>query len=238
MATIFLIEDNESLREAVSSYLQLDDHQVVEFSRLQGVLEAVRMRVPDCIVLDVMLPDGNGFQLARKLKRFRDIPIIFLTAKSSESDRITGFELGADDYVVKPFSPRELTLRVKALLKRSGAGREPAAPSRGWLLQEKRLEMNPAAHLVRTGAEEVSLTAAEWRILEYLIRHAGQVIDRDRLLGAGLDYLAEGSERTIDTHVKNIRAKLGEPGWIETVRGFGYRFAGRPAPAEEPGGDE
>jgi DNA-binding response OmpR family regulator len=236
MAVIILVEDNETLREAVSSYLQLDDHEVLEFGRIQGVLEAVRLRRPDCIVLDVMLPDGNGFQLARKIKELRDIPIVFLTAKSSESDRITGFELGADDYVVKPFSPRELTLRVKALLRRSGGAERPAAPGR-WLLGEQRLEMDPEAHTVKAGAAGVSLTAAEWKILEYLIRHAGQVVDRDRLLGAGLDYLAEGSERTIDTHVKNIRAKLGAPGWIETVRGFGYRFAGREA-AQGSAGDE
>jgi DNA-binding response OmpR family regulator len=238
MALIFLIEDNDSLREAVSSYLQLDDHEVVEFSRLQGVLEAVRLRGPDCIVLDVMLPDGNGFQLARKIKSLGDIPIVFLTARSSESDRITGFELGADDYVVKPFSPRELTLRVKALLKRSGGAGDKAEPPGRWLLGDRLLSMDAGAHLVRLGEAEVTLTAAEWKILEYLARHAGQVIDRDRLLGAGLDYLAEGSERTIDTHVKNIRAKLGSPGWIETVRGFGYRFAGRPTDANEAGDHE
>ena len=207
MATIFLVEDNETLREAVRSYLQLDDHEVVEFSRLRGVLEAVRLRLPDCIVLDVMLPDGNGFQLARQIKNFRDIPIVFLTARSSESDRITGFEMGADDYVVKPFSPRELTLRVKALLKRSGTTeRQSEGPGR-WLLGTRQLTMDPASHLFTVDAAAVTLTAAEWKILEHLLRHAGQVIDRDRLLGAGLDYLAEGSERTIDTHIKNIRTK-------------------------------
>ncbi len=238
MATIFLVEDNETLREAVRSYLQLDDHEVVEFSRLRGVLEAVRLRLPDCIVLDVMLPDGNGFQLARQIKNFRDIPIVFLTARSSESDRITGFEMGADDYVVKPFSPRELTLRVKALLKRSGTTeRQSEGPGR-WLLGTRQLTMDPASHLFTVDAAAVTLTAAEWKILEHLLRHAGQVIDRDRLLGAGLDYLAEGSERTIDTHIKNIRTKLGESGWIETVRGFGYRFAGRAAEAQESAGDE
>jgi DNA-binding response OmpR family regulator len=238
MAVIFLVEDNETLREAVRSYLQLDDHEVVEFSRLRGVLEAVRLRLPDCIVLDVLLPDGNGFQLARQIKNFRDIPIVFLTARSSESDRITGFEMGADDYVVKPFSPRELTLRVKALLKRSGTTeRQPEGLSR-WLLGARQLTMDPAAHLVEVDAAAVALTAAEWKILEHLIRHAGQVIDRERLLGAGLDYLAEGSERTIDTHIKNIRTKIGESGWIETVRGFGYRFAGRAAEAQGSAGNE
>ena len=104
MATIFLVEDNDSLREAVSSYLRLNDHSVHEFSRLGGVIDALQTKDPDLLILDVMLPDGDGFHLARKIRKTHSVPIIFLTAKSSESDRITGFELGGDDYVVKPFS--------------------------------------------------------------------------------------------------------------------------------------
>ena len=120
MARIFVVEDNESLREAVCSYLRLNDHEVVEFPRIGGVLEAIDTKPPDLIVLDVMLPDGDGFLLARKIRKDHVVPIIFLTAKATESDRITGFELGADDYVVKPFSPKELSLRVEAVLRRSG----------------------------------------------------------------------------------------------------------------------
>jgi DNA-binding response OmpR family regulator len=227
MARIFVIEDNESMREAVCSYLRLNDHEIAEFARIAGVIEAIQTRPPDLIVLDVMLPDGDGFLLARKIRKSHEVPIIFLTAKATESDRITGFELGADDYVVKPFSPKELSLRVEAVLRRSGerAG-QPAAGGR-WGLEDRRLELDEAAHRATIDGAVINLTVAEWKILSHLAGRAGTVVGRERLLGESLDYLvAEGSERTVDTHIKNLRSKLGDPAWIETVRGFGYRFAG------------
>jgi DNA-binding response OmpR family regulator len=227
MARIFVVEDNESLREAVCSYLRLNDHEIVEFPRLAGVLEAIATRPPDLIVLDVMLPDGDGFLMARKIRKEHAVPIIFLTAKSSESDRITGFELGADDYVVKPFSPKELSLRVEAVLRRSHDRSMQPARSMCWALGRQILELDEGAHRATVDGTEISLTVAEWKILSYLASRAGTVVSRERLLGESLDYLvAEGSERTVDTHIKNLRSKLGDPGWIETVRGFGYRFSG------------
>ena len=229
MARVFVVEDNEALREAVVSYLRLNDHEIVEFPRIGGVQEAVETKPPDLIVLDVMLPDGDGFLLARKIRKSRSVPIIFLTAKASESDRITGFELGADDYVVKPFSPKELSLRVEAVLRRSAGGSVQSGAPLRWKLGDTVLELNEAAHRATVNGDPINLTAAEWKILNYLAGQPGIVIRRDRLMGEGLDYLtAEGSERTIDTHIKNLRAKLGEHGWIETVRGFGYRFSGEP----------
>jgi len=227
MAEIFLVEDNENLREAVVSYLELDDHEVIQFDRIRGVLEALRTRDPDLIILDVMLPDGDGFHLARRIRADYEVPILFLTARTAESDRITGFEVGGDDYVVKPFSPRELALRVRAILRRGAREAEPQVSR--WRMDDHALEIDRAAHRVLVDGVEATLTAAEWKILDYLAQNAGIVIDRSRLLGESLDYLAEGSERTIDTHVKNLRAKLGERDWIETVRGFGYRFSGEPA---------
>ncbi|MCK5008151.1 MAG: response regulator transcription factor [Spirochaetales bacterium] len=229
MARIFVVEDNEALREAVCSYLRLNDHEIVEFPRAGGVLEAVETKPPDLIVLDVMLPDGDGFLLARKIRKTQGLPIIFLTAKASESDRITGFELGADDYVVKPFSPRELSLRVEAVLRRSGSGGAKPDAAMSWVLGKQVLELDEAAHRASVAGNEINLTVAEWKILSYLATHSGVVVGRERLLGESLDYLvAEGSERTVDTHIKNLRAKLGSAGWIETVRGFGYRFSGTP----------
>jgi DNA-binding response OmpR family regulator len=193
------------------------------------------MRPPDLIVLDVMLPDGDGFLFAKKLRRNSAVPIIFLTARTSESDKITGFDVGGDDYVVKPFSPRELVLRVNAVLRRASGGeygRKAGGADGGitggeksWLLGKSRFVMNLGAHKAFLDGTEISLTGAEWRIFEHLAENAGIVISRQRLLGE-LDYIAEGSERTIDTHIKNIRGKLGQPGWIETVRGFGYLFTG------------
>jgi DNA-binding response OmpR family regulator len=229
MARIFVVEDNESLREAVCSYLRLNDHEVVEFPRIGGVLEAIETKPPNLIVLDVMLPDGDGFLLARKIRKAHTVPIIFLTAKATESDRITGFELGADDYVVKPFSPKELSLRVEAVLRRSGETALQAAGQVQWALEERILQLDEAAHRATVDGAEINLTVAEWKILSYLAARSGTVVTRERLLGESLDYLvAEGSERTVDTHIKNLRSKLGDPGWIETVRGFGYRFSGIP----------
>jgi DNA-binding response OmpR family regulator len=173
-----------------------------------------------------MLPDGDGFEFAKRIRHSADIPILFLTARTSESDRITGFEVGGDDYVVKPFSPRELTLRVKSILRRSTAATAgPAAAA--WTLGADTLELDTRSHRALINGDTISLTAAEWRILHFLADNAGMVLSRDRILGGSLDYIAEGSERTIDTHVKNLRLKLGRSGWIETVRGFGYRFAGK-----------
>ena len=226
MAEIFIVEDNDNLREAVVSYLRLDDHRVVEFDRVRGVMEALATHDPDLIILDVMLPDGDGFLLARRIRSAHAVPILFLTARTSESDRITGFEVGGDDYVVKPFSAKELALRVKAILRRSGDAREDSPSGGLWHLAGHTLEMDSQAHRAASDGTEVVLTAAEWKILDFLAENAGIVIGRARLLGECLDYMAEGSERTIDTHVKNLRAKLGWSPWIETVRGFGYRFAG------------
>jgi DNA-binding response OmpR family regulator len=227
MATLIFVEDNDSIREAASSYLRLDNHAVYEFGRLGGVLGAIRMKNPDLVILDVMLPDGDGFQFAKKIRSFSQVPILFLTARSSESDRITGFEVGGDDYVAKPFSPRELVLRVKSILKRTARSDAGEKKSGSWQLGGSVLKIDSTAHRAMIKGEALHLTAAEWKILWALATNEGMVFSRDRLLGECLDYSAEGSERTIDTHIKNLRVKLGDSGWIETVRGWGYRFAGK-----------
>ncbi|GAB6089953.1 response regulator transcription factor [Spirochaeta dissipatitropha] len=233
MARIFVIEDNDGLRDTICSYLELDNHSVSAFPRLRGLEDAVRMQQPDLLILDVMLPDGDGFLSARRIRSFSSVPIIFLTARTSESDRITGFEVGADDYLIKPFSNKELMLRVQAILRRSSAARTSGESVKNWTLRESEnetehiLELEPAGHLCLHDSRQIQLTAAEWKILSYLAENGHVVISRDRLLGVCLDYLAEGSERTIDTHIKNIRSKLDRIPWIQTVRGFGYRFNGQ-----------
>jgi len=228
MARIFIVEDNENLREVVSSYLKLNKHAVVEFSGIKGLMKAVESQEPDLIVLDVMLPDGNGFLFARDLRQKYETPILFLTAKSSESDRITGFELGGDDYVVKPFSPKELVLRVEAILKRSKKNAPDETEIMKWLLDDSELTIDYKGHRVTIDGNEVNLTPAEWNILHFLAVNARMVISRGKLLSNCLDYMnVDFSERTIDTHIKNIRSKLKNPKWISTIRSFGYRFEGK-----------
>lgn len=230
MAKIFVVEDTADLSEAIVSYLEVDGHTVTLFEQINGVLEAVRLGAPDLIILDVMLPDGDGFRLGRQIKKESDTPILFLTARSSESDRITGFELGAEDYVVKPFSMRELVLRVRSIIKRT-ASIETHRAAR-WQLIDKNgnvheLLLDNERHVCTEDGIEIHLTATEWKILSFLTEWEGRVVNRRQILGICLDYLTEGSERTVVTHMKNIRTKLACDDWIETVRSFGYRFNGK-----------
>ncbi len=232
MGKILLVEDNENVREAAAGYLKLEGYEVEEYGAIKPAeksLDSPAGAAPDLILLDVMLPDGDGFLFAKRIKEKRDIPIIFLTARDQESDRITGLELGADDYVVKPFSTKELVLRVKAVLKRSGGASSSADESHSYELDGGKLQIVEDEHRILLDGTPLLFTAAEWNILLFLAEKSPQVFNRVQLLEYCLNSVAEGSERTIDTHVKNIRAKLGDGGWIETVRGFGFRFNGRRA---------
>lgn len=225
MAKLLICEDNDNLREAVVSYLRLDDHEVIELAEAKSLLDNIKIHQFDLIILDVMLPDGDGFFLAKEIRKISKVPILFLTAKADESDRITGFEVGGDDYVVKPFSPKELVLRVKAILRRSII---PDSKNKNqlWQLGNDQIVVDTEAHQIKANNSEIRLTAAEWKLLTYLMANNGRVLSRSQLLTNSLEYLTDASDRTIDTHIKNIRLKLKNPDWIETVRGFGYRFSG------------
>ena len=188
MACIVLVEDNAFIREAAAGYLQLDGHTILEFDCVKGVADTVRRGVVDLAILDIMLPDGNGFNLAKQIKEIADIPLIFLTAKSSESDRILGFELGADDYVVKPFSSKELALRVQALLKRYSQTARQGDDVCAWTLDDNVLKLDSASHRLSVNGEELYLTDAEWKILKYLAVQEGLVVSRERLLSECLNY--------------------------------------------------
>jgi DNA-binding response OmpR family regulator len=235
MAKVFLVEDNNLISNAVQEYFTISGLEVEVFDRVDLVRQALKHQEPDLIILDVMLPDGNGFLFAKELRKKTTVPVLFLTAREEESDRIMGFEVGGDDYVVKPFSTKELLLRVKALLRRSnGSPDAPAAEAAGkaeWLLGDHCLQIDYQARKVFIDDQEASLTASEWNLLTYLASRPEQAVSRDILLGECLGYLYSGSERTIDTHIANLRNRLGEGEWIETIRGFGYRFAGCEAEA-------
>jgi len=227
MAHIFVVEDSETTVETVTGYLQLADHEVSSFETIDSLREALKSRKPDLILMDVILPDGDGFLFVKDFLSREQIPIIFMSARESESDRITGFEVGADDYIVKPFSLKELVLRVGAVLKRS-SNRANFRAERSWGLRGHRLTANEESHKVVLDGEPLKFTAAEWKILLYITSNNGAVVTREQILDRCLEYSFEGYDRTVDTHIKNIRSKLGFPGWIETIRGYGYRFAGMP----------
>ncbi len=225
---VFIVEDNELIRDAVKEYFEVSGYEVAAFENLEHARDAFRHQNPDIVILDVMLPDGNGFQFAKEIRREKKVPILFLTAKEQESDRIMGFEVGGDDYVVKPFSNKELLLRVKALLRRSYS--EDVNTDKGdvtnWKRGPESLTIDTRARKVFLNSQELHLTSTEWNLLIFLAGRPDQAVSRDTLLGECLGYLYSGSERTVDTHIANLRKQLGNEEWIETIRGFGYRFAG------------
>ncbi len=226
---IYVVEDNPSIAETIKAYLELADFTVEVFGQCEGVIESLEFKPPRLCILDVMLPDGDGFNLAKQLHAANpDIPFLFLTARESESDRITGLELGSEDYIVKPFSPRELVLRVQAILRRVDLqGNRSKKQGSIYTLEGHSMEVDKVEHHVSVDGEDISLTALEWNMLLLLAENAPQLITRHRLLGECLGYVHDGSDRTINTHMKNLRAKLSQADWIRTVRGFGYSFNGK-----------
>ncbi len=230
---IYIVEDNDDIRELIVSYLEIEGYKTHSFNKIEGVMESFVFKQPSLVILDVMLPDGNGFSLAKLIaKKYPETPFLFLTARESESDRITGLELGADDYIVKPFSPKELVLRVNTILRRSNyppsSVKKTSQDSKKiWQLENHCLCIDEKSHEVLVDNREVHLTAVEWSILLYLSNNEGMVISREKILGECLHYYHDGSDKTVNTHIKNLRAKLGEVAWIQTVRGFGYKFLPR-----------
>ena len=221
---VLLVEDEPDLNQTVAFNLDSEGYSVESAFNGKEALKLIEEKTPDLILLDLMLPDMSGLEICRILrssKKTKNIPIMMVTAKGEEIDRIVGFELGADDYIVKPFSIREFMLRVAAMLKRSGDKINND--------EEKiifgSLEIDIAAHRVKLKDKEVSLTAKEFSLLHYLVERIGRVSTRDALLDDVWGYNCEVTTRTVDTHVKRLRAKLSDVGNnIETVRGVGYRF--------------
>lgn len=221
---IYIVEDHKVIRDGVRQYLELSGYDVREFGDLASTERALQQETPDLLIQDVMLPDGDGFIFIKELKKTLDLPVIFMTARIDESDRILGFELGADDYVTKPFSPKELMMRVQAVLRRTASAKN----STTYYIGEEILSFDERIHQAHINGELMQLTAAEWRVLAHLIHQENQLCTRAEILEHCFDYNFESYERVVDTHIKNIRAKLGEGEWIETIRGYGYRFLGLP----------
>lgn len=232
--TVYIVDDESTIREVVRRYLELDGYHVVEAETGTQALELLRQQPADLVLLDIMLPGVDGFSIARSLRHSSeyaglnlngDIPIIMLTSRGAERDRIAGFELGVDDYVVKPFSPRELVARVKAVLRRSAAnnGDKTEAP-----VSFPRLTIDPLRRLVEVDGQPVTLTVKEFDLLYLLARHPGQVFTREQLLDLIWGYEFYGDASTVTVHIRRLREKIehdpAQPTFVQTVWGVGYKF--------------
>ena len=220
-AKILLVDDEQSIIDLVTAYLRREGYEVASATDGQSGLKAARAFRPDVIVLDVMLPGMDGIALLSRLRRESDVHVIMLSARSEETDKIVGLSVGADDYLTKPFSPRELVARVKAALRRVHRGRDEMGVA---TLVFRRIRIDTGRRQVRVDDEPVDLTATEFDLLKALAENRGLVLSRDQLLERVWGHDFYGDERVVDVHIGHIRQKLGDDGFIITVRGVGYRF--------------
>ncbi len=222
---ILVADDNPKIVEVLSAYLTAEGFDVDVANDGTEALAAAQEHVPDLALLDVMMPGLDGIELTKRLQREHDVPVILVTARSDEVDRLIGLEVGADDYVVKPFSPREVVARVKAVLRRAGC----AGPGAGsGVIRLDELEIEPDARSVTLDGRAIELTRTEFDMLATMAAHPGRVYSRMQLMEAAQGDAYEGYERTVDAHVKNLRRKLGDdprdPRWVRTVFGVGYKI--------------
>ena len=214
-----VIEDDEAISALVATYLEQAGFEVVRECTGEGGFEAVARRRPRFVVLDLGLPDVDGFDLCRRLRGSADVPILILTARDEEADRVIGLELGADDYLTKPFSPRELVARVRAVLRRA----EPVPPE-SRVIEVGELRVDLRTRRATIAGSPLTLRTLEFELLAELARNAGNVVTRDRLLDRVWGLSFAGGTRTVDVHVAQLRKKLGRPALIHTVRSVGYRL--------------
>jgi DNA-binding response OmpR family regulator len=222
--TILVVDDEKRLRDMLQAYLAREGYRVVVAADGQQALFVARHEKPDLIILDLMMPEMGGYEFLRAYSKERDTPVIILTAKLEENDKVLGLELGADDYVTKPFSMRELTARVRAVLRRAGE-----KPSEARILRAADITLDQVSRVVSVVDMRVDLTPSEFELLAVLMSAPGRAFSRADLLDHLQGTAFEGYERTIDVHIRNLRAKIepdpGHPRYVETVYGVGYRFA-------------
>jgi DNA-binding response OmpR family regulator len=224
-ARILVVEDEESISQPFAEALRRAGFEALVTATAAGALELADAEEPDLVMLDLALPDGDGRDVCRELRRRSDVPIMMLTARGTELDKIVGLELGADDYVVKPFSAAEVISRIRAVLRRSSPRQAPDQQP----LRIGELELDPAARIARLRERKLDLSRKEFDLLAELMRHAGRVVKREDLMSEVWDSNWFGSTKTLDVHIGWLRRKLGDepsqPTYIETVRGVGFRFA-------------
>jgi DNA-binding response OmpR family regulator len=231
---ILVVEDDENLRRLVAAYLEREGYQISEAADGSEAIALVDTHKPDLVILDLMLPKISGLEVARAIRAKLATPILMLTARSSEADMLQGFEAGADDYLVKPFSPKVLVARVQAILRRAAGGRMAETVAHG------HISIDFKAHEVRGGSKVIDLTAREFDLLRVLAEHPGWVYSREELLEAVWGYTYLGDSRLVDVHIANLRKKIEEdpsnPQYVRTVRGVGYKF--QPSGADSAAADE
>lgn len=224
---VLVVDDEKKIVDIVKAYLEKDGYSVTTAHDGKAALEMARSRPPDLIVLDLMLPEISGWDVCRILRAESDVPIIMLTARDEDTDKIVGLELGADDYVIKPFNPKELMSRIRAVLRRVDRTDDRSRP-----IEFGDLSIDLERHEVRRGGRPVELTPTEFELLRALAQSPGRVYSRMQLLDTALGEAYEGYERTIDSHIKNLRKKVEadpeRPRYIVTVRGIGYKLGGGP----------
>jgi len=227
--TVLLVDDDAKLRKLLREYLEGYGIRVLTLEDGSEVLKTIRMKSPDMVILDIMLPRRDGLDILKEIRTQYSLPVIMLTAKGEDTDRIVGLELGADDYVPKPFNPRELLARIRAVLRRLGPGiSRPAGNEKDTLIKSGGLVLNKAKQTLMAGKEEITLSSTEFKVMVALMSHPNTVLSRDQLmnLARGRDFMA--FDRSIDVHISNIRAKLKPhppfEACIKTVWGTGYMF--------------
>lgn len=228
-AYILVVEDDPKISRIVKAYLEGAGFRAINVDTGEKAIQAALKEKPLLVILDLMLPDKSGEDVCLELKEIGDFPIIMLTSKSSEEERVAGFALGADDYIVKPFSPRELTYRVKAVLKRGL--KEDLLSSEPMSFNNKHLIIDGQSYEIINNGTAINITPTEFKVLFTLASSPGRVFQREELVEKALGYQFEGYERSIDAHIKNIRQKIEEdpknPKYIITIYGVGYRFSGK-----------
>jgi len=221
MYKILVVDDEPKIREVIKEYAEFTGYEVTEAADGMSAVGLCKLNDYDLIVMDIMMPKLDGFTACKEIKKFKDIPVIMLSARSEEYDKLFGFELGIDDYVVKPFSPKELMARINVILERKNSANQITAS----VLTFKGLKINMAARTVSVDGIRVELTPKEYELLFYLIENKNIALSRDKLLSDIWGYDFFGDDRTIDTHIKNLRNNLGpHRDYIVTLRGVGYKF--------------
>lgn len=227
--TALIVEDDENINSMLSEYLASYGFGTLAAFDGEEALRVFYGKQPDIIVLDLMLPKLDGIEVCRQIRKTSDVPILMLTARADESDKLIGLELGADDYITKPFSPKEIAVRLKTILRRCGHGQKPADSQEKNKLIFECLILDREACSLRINHQDINLTATEFRILEALAEHPGRVLSRMQIAQKAQGAYFEGYDRTIDAHIKNIRQKISavvpEQQYIQTVRSLGYKLA-------------